>query len=158
MAESAPERVWFRLMRLHTRAHSAINDRLREIGLSVPQCDVITTLSEREGIAQQELAQRLYVTKGNISGLIDRLAKAGLVERRQSQEDKRSHALFLTEEGRRLAAKGIEIQRMFVANAFAGIDNRLLQELEAGLIAVRDGIRKNSDAGPDSSISKDGEG
>ena len=85
------DRVWFRLMRLHARLGAAISDRLKTIGLSVPQCDVLTTLTEREGVSQQELAQRLYVTKGNISGLIDRLVTAGLVERRVTEGDRRSH-------------------------------------------------------------------
>ena len=66
-------RVWFRLIRLEARMQVAITSRLREIGLSAPQCDVLTTLTEAEGVSQQELAKRLYVTKGNISGLLDRL-------------------------------------------------------------------------------------
>ena len=65
-------RVWFRLIRLEARMQAAVSERLREIGVSIPQCDVLTTLTEREGVSQQELATRLYVTKGNISGLIDR--------------------------------------------------------------------------------------
>ncbi len=73
-------RVWFRLIRLEARMQAAVGERLREIGVSIPQCDVLTTLTEQEGVSQQELAKRLYVTKGNISGLIDRLAEAGLVE------------------------------------------------------------------------------
>ena len=77
-------RVWFRLIRLEARMQAAVGERLREIGVSIPQCDVLTTLTEQEGVSQQELATRLYVTKGNISGLIDRLAEAGLVERRST--------------------------------------------------------------------------
>ena len=60
-------RVWFRLIRLEARMQAAVGERLRQIGVSIPQCDVLTTLSEAEGVSQQELAQRLYVTKGNIS-------------------------------------------------------------------------------------------
>jgi len=71
-------RVWFRLVRLVARMQAAIGDRLREIGISIPQCDVLTTLSEQEGVNQQQLAERLYVTRGNISGLLDRLEEAGL--------------------------------------------------------------------------------
>ncbi|HME85233.1 MAG TPA: MarR family transcriptional regulator, partial [Roseiarcus sp.] len=56
---------------------AAVGERLRLIGISIPQCDVLTTLSEEEGVSQQELAKRLYVTKGNISGLLDRLESAG---------------------------------------------------------------------------------
>ena len=93
-------RVWFRLIRLEARMQAAVGERLREIGVSIPQCDVLTTLTEKEGVSQQELAKRLYVTKGNISGLIDRLAEAGLVERRSTAADRRQHAIHLTEAGR----------------------------------------------------------
>ena len=150
MAESNAERIWFRLMRLHTRGLTAISDRLRTIGLSVPQCDVLTTLTEQEGITQQLLAERLYVTKGNISGLIDRLVRAGLVERRPSRDDKRSHAIYLTEEGKRLAIRGIELQKEFVRQTFGHIDEGTLREFEDTLVSIRDGIRK-ANGGRDSS-------
>src|ERR1700755_1224658 len=107
MGEGEPVRVWFRLMRLETRMRVAVADRLRAIGLSVPQCDVLTTLTEQEGVSQQDLAKRLYVTKGNISGLIDRLAAPGLVERRAIAADKRQHAIFLTAAGRALAEQAV---------------------------------------------------
>src|ERR1700684_3502558 len=90
-------RVWFRLLRLESRINAELGSRLRSLGLSPPQCDVLTTLTEREGVSQQELAERLYVTKGNISGLIDRLVAGGLVERRTIAGDRRSHAIYLTE-------------------------------------------------------------
>src|ERR1700712_3960006 len=76
-AEDRAVRVWFRLIRLEARLGAAVSERLREINLSVPQCDVLTTLTEEEGVSQQALAKRLYVTKGNISGLLDRLESAG---------------------------------------------------------------------------------
>lgn len=116
MTSTSPDalRAWFRLMRLEARMRAAIGERLREVDLSVPQCDVLTTLGEQEGVSQQELAERLYVTKGNISGLIDRLAAAGLVERRAPPNDRRSHAIYLTEAGRRAAKRGVEIQVAFV--------------------------------------------
>ena len=76
---------------------------------------MLTTLTEREGLSQQELAARLYVTKGNISGLIDRLVANGLVERRALAGDRRSHAIHLTPAGRELAKRGIEAQKDFVS-------------------------------------------
>ena len=53
---------------------------LKALGLSIPQFDLLSTLTEREGMSQQELAEQLYVTKGNVSGLLDRIVEAGLVE------------------------------------------------------------------------------
>jgi DNA-binding MarR family transcriptional regulator len=110
------DRVWFRFMRLHQRLLGQITVRIREVGLSIPQFDLLSTLTEREGISQSELAERLYVTKGNVSGLVDRLVQAGLVERRAIAGDRRSYAMHLTPEGRRLAEAGMAAQREFVAN------------------------------------------
>jgi DNA-binding MarR family transcriptional regulator len=139
--ESDPLRVWFRLMRLETRMRTAVADGLREIGLSVPQCDVLTTLTEQEGVSQQDLAKRLYVTKGNISGLIDRLVAAGLVERRAIAADKRQHAIFLTAAGRASAEQAIACQRRFVARTIGRLPPDQLSTLERLLVATRDLVR-----------------
>jgi DNA-binding MarR family transcriptional regulator len=140
-SDSHAERVWFRLMRLETRMRVAVAERLRKINLSVPQCDVLTTLSEREGVSQQGLAERLYVTKGNISGLVDRLVAAGLVERRSAAADKRQHSIFLTPEGRRLASEAIDVQRRFVTETFGLLSADDLKRLDGLLIASRDLVR-----------------
>jgi DNA-binding MarR family transcriptional regulator len=136
------ERVWFRLIRLEARMQAAVGERLREIGVSIPQCDVLTTLTEKEGVSQQELAKRLYVTKGNISGLIDRLAEAGLVERRSTAADRRQHAIHLTEAGRATAERAIAVQRRWIASTFGRMAERDLEALETQLIALRDIVRE----------------
>jgi DNA-binding MarR family transcriptional regulator len=138
-------RVWFHLIRLHTRSRMAVANRLRCYDLSVPQCDVLTTLTEREGISQQDLAARLYVTKGNISGLIDRLVAGGLVERRTLQSDRRSHAIYLTPAGRELARRGIEAQEAFVAETFGRIAPERLAQLDALLLELRDLVLATGD-------------
>ena len=135
-------RVWLRLIRLEARMQAAIGERLREIGVSIPQCDVLTTLTEQEGVSQQELATRLYVTKGNISGLIDRLAEAGLVERRSTASDRRQHAIHLTEAGRAMAEKAIAVQRRWVAATLGRMAESDLEALEAKLVALRDIVRE----------------
>ena len=141
IGEAEAVRVWFRLMRLETRMRVAVADRLRHLGLSVPQCDVLTTLTEKEGISQQALAQRLYVTKGNISGLIDRLVAAGLVERRPIAADKRQHAIYLTPAGRDAAEKAIACQRRFVADTIGRLPASKLTSLDRLLIEARDLVR-----------------
>jgi len=141
--EADAVRIWFRLLRLQTRINLSITARVREIGLSVPQCDVLTTLTEREGISQQDLAARLYVTKGNISGLIDRLEAAKLVERRSIEGDRRSHAIYLTPQGRALAEQGIEVQRRFVIDTLGRMSAEDLKKFESLIVATRDLIREN---------------
>jgi DNA-binding MarR family transcriptional regulator len=141
--EAAPDavRVWFRLLRLETAIRAAMAERLRDVGLSVPQCDVLTTLTEQEGVSQQDLAERLYVTKGNISGLIDRLVVAGLVERRALPNDRRSHAICLTAAGRKAAEVGIALQRDFVGQTLGRLSEGDLVAFEAHLVKARDLVR-----------------
>ena len=136
-----PLRVWFRFVRLHRRALSAIAAELKEIGLSIPQFDLLSTLTEREGLSQQELAERLYVTKGNVSGLLDRMVEAGLVERRALPGDRRSNALFLTGKGRDLAERGIAAQKTYVAKTLGTLDPGDLADLERIVLAWRDRAR-----------------
>src|ERR671920_716915 len=114
-------RIWFRFVRLHRRTSAAIARELKALGLSIPQFDLLSTLTEREGSSQQELAERLYVTKGNVSGLVDRMVEAGLVERRAIPGDRRSNALHLTPKGRDLAEKGIALQRAYVQGTLGAL-------------------------------------
>jgi len=134
-------RVWFRFLRLESRIRSAVAEHLRAIDLSVPQCDVLTTLTEAEGISQQELAQRLYVTKGNISGLLDRLARAGLVERRSIAADRRQYAVYLTASGRAAAERAIALQHEVIAATLGRLPAENLAQFETLLIATRDLVR-----------------
>lgn len=140
-------RVWFRFIRLHRRVSAAIAGELRTLGLSIPQFDLLSTLTEAEGLTQQELAERLYVTKGNVSGLVDRLVGAGLVERRPMPEDRRSHALHLTAEGRRLAAEGIALQAGYVARTLGGLPPADLVLLERLVVSWRELARRDAQRG-----------
>ncbi len=144
--------VWFHMIRLHGRMSAAMNRRLREINLSIPQCDVLTALIEHEGISQQDLAQRLMVTKGNVSGLIDRLVIAGLVDRRTLNSDRRTHAIHLTPEGRRLALQGIAMQKAFVNETLGRLSPAQLAQmtkllvLARGILQQQEGVSSRSEA------------
>ncbi len=137
-------RVWFRFLRLSRRVTAAVAAELRGLGLSIPQFDVLSTLSEREGLTQQELAARLYVTKGNVSGLIDRLVEAGLVERRPIPEDRRSHALHLTRTGAELAARGIAAQAAYVSRTLGKLGGSDLHDFEKLVVRWRELARADS--------------
>jgi len=141
-----PLRVWFRFIRLNRRVSAAIGSELRNLGMSIPQFDVLSTLSEQEGLTQQELAARLYVTKGNVSGLIDRLVEATLVERRVIPGDRRSHALHLTPTGAHLARCGIAAQEAYVARTLGQLDGPDIAEFERLVLLWRARVRE--DTGP----------
>ena len=88
---------WLRLLRVVQRGERYLGERLKRWGLSNAQFDVLAHVGAAEGITQQELADSLLVTKGNVAQLLDRIEKRGLIERRSEGPTKR---LFLTDEGR----------------------------------------------------------
>jgi DNA-binding MarR family transcriptional regulator len=142
-----PSRIWFRFLRMHQRGHSAMSSRLRAIGLSVAQFDLLSTLTESEGITQRDLAERLYVTKGNVSGLVDRLVEAGLVDRKPIPGDRRSHSLHLTADGRRLAREGMEVQKRFVEETIGQLPMADLEALDVVISRWRETFRAIEDKG-----------
>jgi DNA-binding MarR family transcriptional regulator len=147
-ADDVAVRVWFRLLRLESRLGAAVAVLLREIGLSVPQCDVLTTLTEEEGVSQQTLAKRLYVTKGNISGLLDRLEAAALVERRSTAADRRQYEIYLTAPGREAAHRAIAIQHALIGRTFGRIPEADLESFERMIVALRDILRTEETVEP----------
>ena len=146
MAESPAKadvlRTWFRFLRLHQRITTRATQEFRQLNLSIPQFDLLSTLSEREGASQQEIAERLYVTKGNVSGLIDRLEAQGLVERRALPSDRRSHALYLTPAGRGLVQTGLALQQRLIAATLGRMPDEDVVALDRLLTAWRDIVRE----------------
>ena len=72
---------------------------IRTLGLTGSQFDVIATLGDTEGMSCKELSEKTLVTKGTLTGVLDRLEKKGLVERVPSREDRRSTYIRLTPKG-----------------------------------------------------------
>jgi DNA-binding MarR family transcriptional regulator len=90
---------WMRLMRVHQQISQAIEAHTRACGLTQAQFVVLAQVGAVEGRPQQELAQALQVTKGNVTQILDRMEGCGLLERRQAGRTKCVH---LTARGRQV--------------------------------------------------------
>src|SRR3954467_705997 len=111
-------KTWVQFARTFTRMARKLDQALETHGLSVPQFDILATLGFEEAITQQELAQRLLVTKGNVCGMIDRMEASGWVLRRPDPEDRRANRLFLTDEGRKLLGRAMPDQQWLLGRMF----------------------------------------
>lgn len=69
-------------------------------GLTLSHLEVLLCLNLGEGISQQDLAERLLLTKGNICVIVQKMEAAGLIERRSDPDDQRFHRLYLSPSGR----------------------------------------------------------
>jgi DNA-binding MarR family transcriptional regulator len=118
--------IWLRLARVFAKVNRASVEQLRAFGLSLAQFDVLAHVGSAEGITQQELADHLLVTKGNVTQLIDRMEHCGLLVRRQQG---RANRLFLTEHGRRLFNEALPAHEAHIAHQLGTLSPDELAEL-----------------------------
>src|ERR671932_613532 len=129
--------AWLRLTRVFQKVDRAATDALRCRQLSPAQLDVLAKVASSEGISQQELADALLVTKGNICQLLDKMEGSGLLERRP---DGRVNRLFLTDLGRRVHDEVVPKHEAMLAERFNTLSEpdqrellRLLRQLDHSL-------------------------
>lgn len=105
--EQARKRLdcWLQMIRTYDSMQSEVAAKLQKHGLTLPQFEVLSTLAVSSCTNQQELAQRLQVTKGNLVGLIDRLTERGWVERMPDPADRRVNKVQLTGDGKQVLEK-----------------------------------------------------
>ena len=130
--------AWMRLARVFQKVERVSGEQLRGWDLSVAQFDVLAHVGASEGMTQQELADSLLVTKGNVCQLLDRMEDRGLISRRQ---DGRANRLFLTGEGRRLFEEVVPDHEALVAERFSALSHEeqeqlheLLRKLDRALV------------------------
>lgn len=141
--ERKKTRTWVKVALVYQKAFRALADRLTEVGLSVAQYDLLACLvkAEPELLKQSELADRLLVTKGNISGMLSRMTEQGMVRRADDPEDKRSKRIVITEEGRRLYLAGRGLQEALIDEMFEGLEKNKVEFLEEVVNELCDRIK-----------------
>ncbi len=104
----------FRINALSRRISRLYNNRCLEHGVTASQSFVIFDVMDHEGTNVKDIAERIQLDSPAVTGLIDRLAKEGLIERREDPQDRRSLKIYLTPKGRELA----ETKLVPMANEF----------------------------------------
>ena len=106
---------------------------IRSLGLTCSQFDVIATLGDTEGMTCRELSEKTLVTKGTLTGVLDRLETKGLVARVPSREDRRSIFIRLTPKGdalfQKVFAAHIRYMKPYFERALTAPEATKLREL-----------------------------
>lgn len=76
--------------------------RLSGSGLTAPQAQVIFCLGDTDGLPCSEISEQTLITKGTLTGVIDRLEAKGLVQRWSDSEDGRKIIVDLSRMGERV--------------------------------------------------------
>jgi len=137
-------RLWLRLLTCTALIEREVRRRLREnFNVTLPRFDLLAQLDRAPGgMTLGELSQRMMVTNGNITGLVDRLVEHGLIRRRPSPNDRRAQLVSLTAEGRKFFRTMARANANWVAEMFAELSGDDVVALMALLAKTKSTARK----------------
>jgi DNA-binding MarR family transcriptional regulator len=137
-------RVWLRLLTCASLIETRVRAGLREtFDVTLPRFDVLAQLDRApDGLSMGELSDRLMVSNGNVTGLVDRLVAEGHVARLASPEDRRQSRVKLTAAGKRAFDAMTPQHERWIDDLLAGVSREdmaqmleLLGKLKQSVIA-----------------------
>lgn len=118
--------LWFRLTRIYNQSIREFNQHLKKWNLTAAQFDILVQVGSHERLSQQELANKLFVTKGNITQLLSKMEDLGLINREQEWKTK---YLSLTEVGKDFFYEVVSKQEQFQASQFSNLNYKEKKQL-----------------------------
>jgi len=122
----------------HKRARSL----LEELGLYRGQPPLLFALWKKEGLTHSELAERTRVRPATISKMIQRMEKAGFLQRRADDEDQRVSRVYLTDAGREIRGRVDTAFEQLQRETLFGFDDDECELLRGFLVRIRDNLVK----------------
>lgn len=129
--------LMYELVRTYQAFESYSATHIRTLGLTSSQFDIIATLGNTAGMSFKELGEKTLITKGTLTGVVDRLEHKSLVRRVASPSDGRSQIVQLTGEGELLFAKVFPAHLAHLEQVFSGFSQKNLDVTEAVLHQLR---------------------
>ncbi len=128
---TAVEEAWALMGKLFWEMRPRMIRVAAEFGLTPPQLFALKTLDPGEPVPMRALAEALHCDSSNVTGLVDGLAAQGLVERREAEHDRRVRMLVVTERGKEVRGRLIEVMSEVPASlaSLGEDDQRVLRDV-----------------------------
>ena len=137
IARAVDRRLFLLLERAHTRVFRDANNHLKSsIGLTVSQGGALFFLNRHDGCRIGDLALGIGLGAPAATGLVDRMAKSGLVRRGAEKDDARASRVYLTEKGRGVSGAVADELKIFndaIAHGFTDAEMETVYRFLTGL-------------------------
>jgi len=112
---------------------------IRQLGLTHAQFDIIATLGNTTGMSCKELGEKTLITKGTLTGVLDRLEQKGYTLRTRSCTDRRHFHICLTPLGEQIFADTFPHVVHMMQDRFADMptDDFIILEEQLGKLKAR---------------------
>lgn len=147
LENTGPARLWLRLLATTNAIEARLRARLAaEFAMTLPRFDAMAQLARNpRGMVMGELTERLMVTKGNTTGLVDRLVADGLAERIATPGDRRSAIVRLSAEGQARFDTVAPVMRGWIHEALSGLEPGQREQLDALLGILHETTRQGGE-------------
>lgn len=120
------------------QAFSAYSEaHIRQFDLTPAQFDVIATLGNTNGASMGEIGEKTLITKGTLTGVIDRLIQKQLVVREVPADDRRNVIVQLTPQGQQIFEQVFPLHIAYIKERFEKLDPSELELLKIMLSRLR---------------------
>jgi DNA-binding MarR family transcriptional regulator len=125
------QEAWALLGRLFWEMRPRMIQVAGEFGLTPPQLFALRSLDPDEPVPMRALAAALHCDSSNVTGLVDGLTAAGLVERREAHYDRRMRLLVVTPRGRAVRQRLFDVMQQVPEplQALNAADQRALRDI-----------------------------
>jgi DNA-binding MarR family transcriptional regulator len=142
-------RLWLRMLVCSNLMERELRSGLRvSFDITLPQFDLLAALHDApEGMTMTQLSQRMMVSNGNVTGVVERLERDGDVQRESKPGDRRSSVIRLTAAGRSKFIVMAREHHGWVADMLADLTAEEVRQLSDLLSRARRSVEKNSKGG-----------
>lgn len=111
-----------------------------QLGLTSSQFDIIATLGNTIGMSCKELGEKTFITKGTMTGVLDRLESKGLLTRSMVEGDRRTYLIRLTPEGQALFEQVFPLHLKHMQQYFDHMGQHTVEELKNACAKANDSL------------------
>lgn len=130
--------VLYELVRAYQAFESYSIPHIRTLGLTSPQFDIIATLGNTKGMTFKELGEKTLITKGTLTGVVDRLVVKKLVKRVACPKDGRRQYVLLTKSGEALFVRVFPAHLAYLEQVFGKYSQKDFENTEVVLQQLKD--------------------
>jgi len=114
--------LWRSMVNNWKRLQHDVEKNLLRLGLNVAELRILRVLHEQGSSPMNRFCAETMLSQPSITGIVDKLEEAGLVERVRSLEDRREVLIAITAKGDEVYAKGMDLHRQFVEKALSALE------------------------------------
>ena len=130
------------IARAYNDLFSNIEKNIQGFDLNISEFGVLEMLYHKGEQPVQKLAEKILVTSGTITYVINKLERKELVIRKKCNNDKRVYYVYLTDKGEKLISTIFPKHKEFIDELFDGVDESTKTELLVDLIKLRKVVNK----------------